>query len=118
MLAGVAALATGAAPSFAAYGDSANVFGKVTNKSGEQTPPLARERVAGANARPQGRGQGPATARRDAVCVAHRWRGVARRAQRGVAWRRGAAALRGPCWRQPARPLQPGGARSLAAAQR
>jgi hypothetical protein len=34
MLAGVAALATGAAPSFAAYGDSANVFGKVTNKSG------------------------------------------------------------------------------------
>lgn len=36
MLAGAAALATGAAPSFAAYGDSANVFGKVTNKSGEQ----------------------------------------------------------------------------------
>jgi hypothetical protein len=34
MLAGVAALASGAAPSFAAYGDSANVFGKVTNKSG------------------------------------------------------------------------------------
>ena len=36
MLAGVAALATGAAPSFAAYGDSANVFGKITNKSGER----------------------------------------------------------------------------------
>jgi hypothetical protein len=34
MLAGVAALATGAAPSQAAYGDAANVFGKVTNKSG------------------------------------------------------------------------------------
>lgn len=34
MLAGVAALATGAAPSFAAYGDSANIFGKVTNTSG------------------------------------------------------------------------------------
>ena len=40
MLAGVAALATGAAPSFAAYGDSANVFGKVTNKSGEQSGPI------------------------------------------------------------------------------
>jgi hypothetical protein len=35
MLAGVAALASGAAPSLAAYGDSANVFGKVTNKTGE-----------------------------------------------------------------------------------
>jgi len=34
MLAGVAALASGAAPSFASYGDSANVFGKITNKSG------------------------------------------------------------------------------------
>ncbi|KAI8467465.1 MAG: photosystem II oxygen evolving complex protein PsbP [Monoraphidium minutum] len=34
MLAGVAALASGAAPSLAAYGDSANVFGRVTNKSG------------------------------------------------------------------------------------
>jgi hypothetical protein len=34
MLAGVAALASGAAPSLAAYGDSANVFGKVTNTSG------------------------------------------------------------------------------------
>jgi hypothetical protein len=36
MLAGVAALAAGAAPSQAAYGDAANVFGKITNKSGEQ----------------------------------------------------------------------------------
>lgn len=35
MLAGVAALAAGAAPSQAAYGDAANVFGKITNKSGE-----------------------------------------------------------------------------------
>jgi hypothetical protein len=35
VLAGVAALAAGAAPSQAAYGDAANVFGKVTNKSGE-----------------------------------------------------------------------------------
>eukprot|EP00879_Flechtneria_rotunda_P023381 GHRR01024731.1.p1 GENE.GHRR01024731.1~~GHRR01024731.1.p1 ORF type:complete len:207 (-),score=79.33 GHRR01024731.1:1429-2049(-) len=34
VLAGVAALATGAAPSQAAYGDAANVFGKITNKSG------------------------------------------------------------------------------------
>jgi hypothetical protein len=34
MLAGVAALAAGAAPSQAAYGDAANVFGKITNKSG------------------------------------------------------------------------------------
>ena len=34
VLAGVAALAAGAAPSQAAYGDAANVFGKVTNKSG------------------------------------------------------------------------------------
>lgn len=43
MLAGVAALATGAAPSFAAYGDSANIFGKVTNTSGE----LAAQLVSG-----------------------------------------------------------------------
>lgn len=35
VLAGVAALAAGAAPSQAAYGDAANVFGKITNKSGE-----------------------------------------------------------------------------------
>lgn len=34
VLAGVAALAAGAAPSQAAYGDAANVFGRVTNKSG------------------------------------------------------------------------------------
>ncbi|KAI8474828.1 MAG: hypothetical protein J3K34DRAFT_517910 [Monoraphidium minutum] len=34
MAAGVAALASSAAPSLAAYGDGANVFGKVTNKSG------------------------------------------------------------------------------------
>lgn len=34
VLAGVAALAAGAAPSQAAYGDAANVFGKITNKSG------------------------------------------------------------------------------------
>eukprot|EP00877_Chromochloris_zofingiensis_P003308 jgi/Chrzof1/12979/Cz07g15040.t1_PSBP[v5.2] len=34
MLAGVAAVAAGAAPSQAAYGDSANIFGKITNKSG------------------------------------------------------------------------------------
>jgi hypothetical protein len=34
VLAGAAALAAGAAPSQAAYGDAANVFGKVTNKSG------------------------------------------------------------------------------------
>jgi len=33
-LAGVAALAVGASPSQAAYGDAANVFGRVTNKSG------------------------------------------------------------------------------------
>lgn len=33
-LAGAAALVSGAAPSFAEYGDSANVFGRVTNKSG------------------------------------------------------------------------------------
>jgi hypothetical protein len=34
MLAGVAALAGQVAPSQAGYGDAANVFGKVTNKSG------------------------------------------------------------------------------------
>lgn len=34
MLAGVAAMAAGVAPSQAAYGDAANVFGRVTNKSG------------------------------------------------------------------------------------
>lgn len=34
LLAGVAAMAAGAAPSYAAYGDSANVFGRITNKSG------------------------------------------------------------------------------------
>lgn len=34
VLAGVAAMAAGVAPSQAAYGDAANVFGKVTNKSG------------------------------------------------------------------------------------
>jgi len=33
-LAGAAAVFSGASPSVAAYGDSANVFGKVTNKSG------------------------------------------------------------------------------------
>jgi hypothetical protein len=42
MLAGVAALAAGAAPSQAAYGDAANVFGKITNKSGEQQLSLKR----------------------------------------------------------------------------
>ena len=36
LAAGAAALTMGASsPAFAAYGDSANVFGKVTNKSGE-----------------------------------------------------------------------------------
>ncbi len=35
LVAGTAALAATAAPSLAAYGDSANVFGKITNKSGE-----------------------------------------------------------------------------------
>lgn len=40
VLAGVAALAAGAAPSQAAYGDAANVFGKVTNKSGAPVPLL------------------------------------------------------------------------------
>jgi hypothetical protein len=34
VLAGVAALAAGAQPSQAAFGDAANVFGKITNKSG------------------------------------------------------------------------------------
>lgn len=34
MFAGAAALLSGASPSLAGYGDSANVFGKVTNKSG------------------------------------------------------------------------------------
>jgi hypothetical protein len=34
MLAGVAALAGQVAPSQAGYGDAANVFGKITNKSG------------------------------------------------------------------------------------
>jgi hypothetical protein len=34
MLAGVAALAGVSAPSQAAFGDAANVFGKITNKSG------------------------------------------------------------------------------------
>lgn len=34
LLAGVATLAAGVAPSQAAYGDAANVFGKITNKSG------------------------------------------------------------------------------------
>lgn len=41
MLAGVAALAAGAAPSQAAYGDAANVFGKITNKSGEFEMPVS-----------------------------------------------------------------------------
>lgn len=36
MLAGVAALAGVSAPSQAAFGDAANVFGKITNKSGVQ----------------------------------------------------------------------------------
>jgi hypothetical protein len=36
-LAGAAALVSGAAPSFAEFGESANVFGKVTNKSGFST---------------------------------------------------------------------------------
>jgi len=34
MLAGTASLLAGAAPSMAAYGDGANVFGRVTNKTG------------------------------------------------------------------------------------
>ena len=34
-LAGAAALLSGVAPSMAAFGDSANVFGRVTNKTGE-----------------------------------------------------------------------------------
>ena len=34
MLAGTASLLAGAAPCFAAYGDSANVFGKKTNTTG------------------------------------------------------------------------------------
>lgn len=45
VLAGVAALAAGAAPSQAAYGDAANVFGKVTNKSGVLFVVLRRLRV-------------------------------------------------------------------------
>jgi len=41
VLAGVAALAAGAAPSQAAYGDAANVFGRVTNKSGVKKAAVA-----------------------------------------------------------------------------
>ena len=43
-LAGAAALLSGVAPSMAAFGDSANVFGKVTNKTG--TIPYAGEGFA------------------------------------------------------------------------
>jgi hypothetical protein len=34
LIAGGAAMVSGAAPSFAAYGDSANVFGRTTNTTG------------------------------------------------------------------------------------
>jgi hypothetical protein len=39
LLAGVAALVSSASPSKAAYGESANVFGKVTNKTGGLSSP-------------------------------------------------------------------------------
>lgn len=52
MLAGVAGLAATASPSYAAYGDSANVFGRVTNKSGGQSR-VASRRLAPPRAQPQ-----------------------------------------------------------------
>ncbi len=41
LVAGVTSLAATASPSLAAYGDAANVFGKVTNRSGEQPAAVA-----------------------------------------------------------------------------